>query len=122
MTEHENSMSSLLGSFQCHLLQMPGPLSGFSIMKYKVISEPMHTEEKNGTHLYMNIYLVLPQLSFGLDPTSSVHPALRLQAELYLEQLAQGGFGLAAAKLMAHVLFGRGMENRIHMSSTISRD
>ena len=56
VTEHENPMSSLLGSFQCHFPQMPGPLSGFSMTKYKVISEPIHVDEENGTHLYMDIY------------------------------------------------------------------
>ena len=56
VTEHENPMSSLLRSFQCHFPQMPGPLSGFSMTKYKVISEPIYVEEENGTHLYMDIY------------------------------------------------------------------
>jgi hypothetical protein len=56
VTEHENLMSSLLRSFQCHLPQVPGPLSGFILTKYKVLSEPMHTKEQNGTHLYTDVY------------------------------------------------------------------
>jgi hypothetical protein len=52
---------------------------------------------------------VLPQLSLAQLQLSSyqlLHLGLRLQAEVYLEQLAQGGFGSAMAKLVAHILFG----------------
>jgi len=66
--------------------------------------------------------IVLPRLSLAQLRLGSLHPGLRLQAEPYLDWLAQGGFGSAMAKLMAHILFGKGIKDRIHMSSAISRD
>jgi hypothetical protein len=35
---------------------MPGQIFSFSMTKYKVISEPIHVEEENRTHLDTDVY------------------------------------------------------------------